>query len=356
MTDLDDPQALRLADPQGMLDAVLGHAERLPRGVRLRAPGRRSPRREGRHLRDVLRDGRLGGLGRRRAVRVPRASRPPRRGEPLAGPARALRPTHARGGLVVLREHRGDARVVPFGAGAGLSGAGRDLGRHDRRGGRRGRRRDRARALPAINLARPSGIWGSPRSARSRPWGSCPRSRATSTRRSPRSTPCSPTMGPDVPTEDNPAKTLATRIGDRSPVVWGADGIGSVAAARWKTQMNENGKLPAFWSSMSELDHNEVVGWTAPFGERFFVVGLRHDGEDPQLPPRFPLSYDIVRAAGGEVEEVHARGDLRARAADVAHHRRRPDQRVPRDRSRRRPHPGPGDRAPEGRARGIVTA
>jgi glucose/mannose-6-phosphate isomerase len=114
--------------------------------------------------------------------------------------------------------------------------------------------------------------------------------------------------GPDVPTEDNPAKTLVTRIGDRFPVIWGADGIGSVAAARWKTQMNENAKLPAFWSSMSELDHNELVGWTAPFGERFFVVGLRHDGEDTQLPPRFPLSYDIVRAAGGEIGEVHARG------------------------------------------------
>ena len=115
-------------------------------------------------------------------------------------------------------------------------------------------------------------------------------------------------MGPGVPTQSNPAKTLANAIGDRCPVIWGADGIGSVAAARWKTQMNENGKLPAFWSSMSELDHNEVVGWTSPFGERFFVVGLRHDGEDPQLAPRFPLSYDIVRAADGQVEEVQARG------------------------------------------------
>ena len=76
----------------------------------------------------------------------------------------------------------------------------------------------------------------------------------------------------------------------------------------WKTQMNENGKVPAFWSAMSELNHNEVVGWTAPYGERFFVVALRHDGEDPQMPPRFPLSYDIVRTAGVEVEEVHARG------------------------------------------------
>ncbi len=116
------------------------------------------------------------------------------------------------------------------------------------------------------------------------------------------------TVGPDVAADGNPAKTLAVRIGDRFPVIWGADGIGSVAAARWKTQMNENAKRPAFWSSMSELDHNEVVGWAQPFGERFVVIGLRHDGEHRELGPRFPLSFDIARFAGAEVEEVQARG------------------------------------------------
>jgi len=116
------------------------------------------------------------------------------------------------------------------------------------------------------------------------------------------------TLGPDVPEDGNAAKTLARQIGDRVPVVWGAEGIGSVAAARWKTQVNENAKRPAFWSSMSELDHNEVVGWTPPFGERFFLVGLRHAGEHGELPARFPLSYDIARSAGVEVAEVHARG------------------------------------------------
>lgn len=115
-------------------------------------------------------------------------------------------------------------------------------------------------------------------------------------------------LGPDVPLADNPAKALAHRIGDRFPVIWGTEGIGSAAAARWKTQMNENGKVPAFWSSMSELDHNEVVGWAAPHGEHFFVVGLRHDGEDPQIGARFEPSYDIVRSAGGEVDEVAAMG------------------------------------------------
>ena len=116
------------------------------------------------------------------------------------------------------------------------------------------------------------------------------------------------TLGPDVPTGGNPAKALAGRLGTRVPVIWGADGIGSVAAARWKTQVNENAKRPAFWSSMSELDHNEVVGWTQPFGSDFAVIALRHEGEHGELGPRFPLSYDIVRDAGAHLEEVRARG------------------------------------------------
>lgn len=113
---------------------------------------------------------------------------------------------------------------------------------------------------------------------------------------------------PEVPAADNPAKSLATRIGDRVPVVWGADGIGSVAAMRWKTQMNENAKRPAWWSSMSELDHNELAGWSEGHGRHFVVIALRHDGEDPELPARFPLSSEIVRESGALVEEISATG------------------------------------------------
>jgi glucose/mannose-6-phosphate isomerase len=33
-------------------------------------------------------------------------------------------------------------------------------------------------------------------------------------------------------------------------------------AYRWKTQINENAKLPAFyWGEIPELDHNEIAGW-----------------------------------------------------------------------------------------------
>jgi glucose/mannose-6-phosphate isomerase len=115
-------------------------------------------------------------------------------------------------------------------------------------------------------------------------------------------------MVPDVPSDGNPAKQLASLIGERVPVIWGAEGIGSVAAMRWKTQMNENAKVPAFASAMSELDHNEVVGWTRPYGARFTLIALRHGGEQPEIEARFPLSYQIAEAAGVAVQEVRAGG------------------------------------------------
>jgi glucose/mannose-6-phosphate isomerase len=114
--------------------------------------------------------------------------------------------------------------------------------------------------------------------------------------------------GPDVPAAENPAKHLAGEVGERIPVVWGAEGIGAVAAARWKTQCNENGKVPAWWSSMSELDHNEVVGWTEPFGRRHVVIALRHEGEDAEIASRFPLSLEIAADAGAGTQEVWATG------------------------------------------------
>ncbi len=114
-------------------------------------------------------------------------------------------------------------------------------------------------------------------------------------------------LGPEK--RANRAMRLAERIGDRYPVVWGTEGIGAVAAMRWKTQINENAKRPAWWASMSELDHNEVVGWVDGAGADHFLVTLRHDGEPASISPRFPLSVDLVAGSGLHHEEVQAVGD-----------------------------------------------
>jgi glucose/mannose-6-phosphate isomerase len=115
-------------------------------------------------------------------------------------------------------------------------------------------------------------------------------------------------LGPDVPSHDNPAKRLAAAIGERVPVVWGAEGISAAAAYRWRTQFHENAKIPAFASSLPELDHNEVVGWAAGRGDDFFLVALRHEGEHPDVALRFPLSITFATEAGALAEQVWAAG------------------------------------------------
>ena len=113
---------------------------------------------------------------------------------------------------------------------------------------------------------------------------------------------------PDVPASANPAKALALALGERVPVVWGADGIAWVAATRWKAQFNENAKVPSFAAALPELDHNEVVGWSPGRGDGFAVVALRHEGEHGDVAMRFPLSEEIARRSGARVHEVEARG------------------------------------------------
>ena len=73
---------------------------------------------------------------------------------------------------------------------------------------------------------------------------------------------------------DGLAKSLARALHGTVPVVAGA-GLTTPIAYRWKTQVNENAKMPAYALELPELDHNEIVGWgsASEFG-RFSAVFL----------------------------------------------------------------------------------
>ena len=49
------------------------------------------------------------------------------------------------------------------------------------------------------------------------------------------------------------------------PVIHGADPT-MAPARRWKSQLNENAKAPAFASVLPEADHNEICGWDRDHG------------------------------------------------------------------------------------------
>lgn len=105
---------------------------------------------------------------------------------------------------------------------------------------------------------------------------------------------------------------VARSIGRTIPLVHGGGMVGATAAQRWKTQVNENAKAPAFYAAQPELCHNEVCGWGVAGDvtrQVITAVGLRHDGEHPQLDRRFELIGEILREVVADVIEVRAAGD-----------------------------------------------
>ncbi len=110
----------------------------------------------------------------------------------------------------------------------------------------------------------------------------------------------------------NQAADLARRLVPTIPLIHSSGALGGAAAQRWKTQLNENAKVPAFWNVQPELCHNEVQGWGRHADvtrQLLSIVALRHDGEHPQVMRRFDLVAEVVRDVIADMYEVHAAGD-----------------------------------------------
>jgi glucose/mannose-6-phosphate isomerase len=110
--------------------------------------------------------------------------------------------------------------------------------------------------------------------------------------------------GPDAG-EDSAAKALARELHGSIPVLYGA-GPSVAVAQRWKNQINENAKLPAFWGELPESDHNEVCGWdrAAELG-RMRAVFLDDPGADGRTRRRIAPTARIAQPAS----HVEAIGD-----------------------------------------------
>jgi glucose/mannose-6-phosphate isomerase len=110
---------------------------------------------------------------------------------------------------------------------------------------------------------------------------------------------------------DNPVSRLAPLLAGRPVLIQGDDAFGAVAAERWKAQLNQNAKQPAWFSEQPNASHNEAVGWDCAIGRAPWtdaVVLLRHDFEDARVSRRIDQLADYlagktavhtVRGAGG---------------------------------------------------------
>jgi glucose/mannose-6-phosphate isomerase len=119
---------------------------------------------------------------------------------------------------------------------------------------------------------------------------------------------------PSAEGDKNPARELARRIGRTIPLVYGGGALGRVAAQRFKNDVNENAKAPAFCAAYPELNHNEICGW-GQHGDVtrqvFSLVQLHHGYEHARLTKQMQLSRDLIEEVFVQVIDVEAAGDGR---------------------------------------------
>lgn len=111
---------------------------------------------------------------------------------------------------------------------------------------------------------------------------------------------------------DGEAARLARRIGRTMVLVCAAGPLGAVAARRWKQQVNDNVKAPAFDVALPEALAHELSGW-GQHGDMtrqvFSMVELRHDHEHADDAERFPAVEAMLEEVVHARHEVHAEGD-----------------------------------------------
>jgi glucose/mannose-6-phosphate isomerase len=113
---------------------------------------------------------------------------------------------------------------------------------------------------------------------------------------------------PDA-SEDSLPKELARSLHGTVPQVAGA-GLTAPIAYRWKTQINENAKLPCFAHELPELDHNEIVGWqgAAELG-RFSAVFLDDSDLHPRIRQRIELTRGLIDAEAAGTYRLESIGE-----------------------------------------------
>ena len=107
------------------------------------------------------------------------------------------------------------------------------------------------------------------------------------------------------------ADELAALIDGSIPVIYGAD-LTVPVALRWKTQINENAKLPAFTAALPEADHNEIAGWDGGAeSSRLSAIFLEDRDQHPRVRQRFELTAALIEPGAASVSRIETEGETR---------------------------------------------
>ena len=116
----------------------------------------------------------------------------------------------------------------------------------------------------------------------------------------------------ELQADDNPAAELARALYGTMPIVYGGGSAGTVAAARWKVQLNQSAKTPAWTGTLPDVVHGEIAGW-GQHGDItrqvLSLVLLRHDEEPPELAEQYAAVEQWTEEVVTGIHTVQAAGE-----------------------------------------------
>jgi len=101
-------------------------------------------------------------------------------------------------------------------------------------------------------------------------------------------------------------EALAKKLKEKIPIIYASDLLGAVAF-RWKTQINENAKMPAFYNVFSEMNHNEIASYQN-MDRKFVAIMIRDKYDNERIKKRMDICKGIMEERT-DVEEVHTQGE-----------------------------------------------
>ena len=88
------------------------------------------------------------------------------------------------------------------------------------------------------------------------------------------------------------AKDIAKKLVDKIPIIYSSSKLSS-AARIWKISFNENSKVSAYYNEFPEINHNELVGFTQPKGDFYFIILVDED-DHPRVKARIEITKKIL--------------------------------------------------------------
>ncbi len=100
---------------------------------------------------------------------------------------------------------------------------------------------------------------------------------------------------------------IALNIGTKTPLIYSAHSWQDLTRF-WKILFNENDKIHAESNSFPELEHNELAGFNDKDKDKFHVIVLRDDQDDPRQKKNIDLTLAILDKIGYNYNIVNLSG------------------------------------------------